>query len=162
MVVVVVSTTTSSTTTSTTVVDTTTTTTTLAPQCQQSGDCDDGDACTDDTCSAGTCQHLAIPGASGASCLLGRLVSGPLCPAGTIDPALEHFATEKLRSALEQVQKAEQATTSKKQRRLLGNAAKRLGRIERHRSGTTTADCLETLSARVDGVLAAIEELRRR
>jgi pimeloyl-ACP methyl ester carboxylesterase len=156
------STTTSSTTTSTTVVDTTTTTTTLAPQCQQSGDCDDGDACTDDTCSAGACQHLPIPGASGASCLLGRLVSGPLCPAGTIDPALEHFATEKLRGALEQVQKAEQATTSKKQRRLLGNAAKRLGRIEKHRSGTTTADCLASLSARVDGVLAAIDDLRPR
>jgi hypothetical protein len=79
-----------------------------------------------------------------------------------IDPAFERFATGKIRRALELVQKADQATTSKKKQRLLGNAAKRLGRIAKHRSGTTTAGCRESLSARVDGVLAAIDDLRRR
>ena len=149
-----------STTTSTTIVDTTTTSTTLPPQCQEPVDCDDGDACTDDTCSAGACQHIAIPGTSGPSCLLGKLVAEPLCPAGTIDPAFERFATEKIQSALALVQKADQATTSKTKRRLLGNAAKRLGRIAKHRSGTTITDCLQMVSVRVDDVLAAIEDLR--
>src|SRR5262249_15540589 len=155
------STTTSTTSTSTTIVDTNTTTTTLAPQCQQSGDCDDGDACTDDTCSAGACQHIAIPGTSGPSCLLGRIVSGPLCPAGTIDPAFQGYATERLQRALALVQKADQATTPKKKQRLLGNAAKRLGRISKQRTGSTTSDCLGSLEARTDPVVELIDRLRQ-
>src|SRR5262249_13801907 len=106
--------------------------------------------------------HIAIPGTSGPSCLLGGMVSGPLCPAAAIDPAFERFAMKKLQRALELVEKVDQATTSKKKQRLLGNAAKRLGRIAKERRGTTTADCLESLFARVDRVLAAIENLRGR
>ena len=125
----------------------------LSPACQADADCDDGDACTGDVCTPAGCEHVAAAGLEGAECLLSAALSEPLCPAGTIDPKLEQFATTKLQRALELVRKAAQATKPKRQQRLLDKASKALGKIVRHKPGATTDDCLELLTAQVDDIL---------
>ena len=35
------------------------------PECESTEDCDDGNECTDDTCSAGVCEFEAVPGPTG-------------------------------------------------------------------------------------------------
>jgi pimeloyl-ACP methyl ester carboxylesterase len=150
--------------TSTTVSTTTTpasstTTSTLAPGCQADPECDDGDACTVDVCASSGCNHVAATGLAGAGCLLSAALSGPLCPADTIDPKLEEFATAKLQRALELVAKAELATKPKRQQRLLDKASKVLGRIQRHKPGPTADECLETIAGQIDDILGALSEL---
>jgi hypothetical protein len=39
-----------------------------APACAKAADCDDGDACTDDTCAQGTCAHAAVAVDDGDAC----------------------------------------------------------------------------------------------
>lgn len=77
--------------------------------------------------------------------MLSAALSEPLCPAGTIDPKLEEFAIGTLQRALELVREAAVATKPKRQQRLLDKAAKALGKIERHKPGVTTDDCLQLL-----------------
>lgn len=144
---------TSTTTSTTTTPTSSTTTSTLPPVCQADADCDDGDACTGDVCTPGGCEHVAAAGPEGADCLLSAALSEPLCPAGTIDPKLEEFATRKLERALELVREAAQSTKPKRQQRLLDKASKALRKIERHKPGATTDDCLQLLTARIDDIL---------
>jgi len=145
-----------STTTSTTSTPASTTTSTSSPACQTDADCDDGDACTGDDCSPAGCLHVAPAGLQHAECLLAAALAEPLCPSGTIDPKLERFATAKLQRALDLVQDAEQATKPKRQQRLLGKARAALGKIVRHKPGSTTAECLEILTTQVDAILATL------
>ncbi len=133
-----------------------TTTTTLAPGCQADAECDDGDACTVDVCAPSGCNHVAATGLDGAECLLSVALSEPLCPAGTIRPKLEQFATAKLQRALDLMNEAELATKPKRQQRLLDKASKVLGKILRHKPGTTTAECLDILGAEIDGILGTL------
>jgi hypothetical protein len=145
-----------STTTSTTTTPASTTTSTSSPACQADADCDDGDACTGDDCTPAGCEHVAAAGLQGAECLLAAALAEPLCPAGTIDPKLEGFATGKLQRALDLIQKAAQATKPKRQQRLLGKASTALGKIVRHKPGATTAECLQILTTQVDAILATL------
>ena len=141
----------------TTTVDTsTTTTTTLTPSCQTDTDCDDGDACTGDTCTLAGCEHIAPTGLAGAECVLSAALAEPLCPAGTIGPKLEEFATRKLQRALGLIREATVTTKPKRHDRLLDKAAKALGTIMQHKPGPTTDDCLHTLAGLVDDVAEAL------
>ena len=133
-----------------------TTTTTLAPGCQTDAECDDGDACTVDVCAPSGCNHVAATGLDGAECLLSVALSGPLCPAGTIGTKLEQFATAKLERALDLMNEAELATKPKRQQRLLDKASTVLGKILRHKPGTTTDECLDILGAEIDGILGTL------
>ena len=146
-------TTTPETSTTTTLEPSTTTTTTLPAGCQADADCDDGDACTTDVCAPTGCEHAAAAGLAGAECLLSAALSEPLCPEGAMAPQLETFVTRKMQRALELVQEAAVATKPKRQQRLLDKAAKTLGRILRHKPGTTTQDCLQDLGAQIDAIL---------
>jgi hypothetical protein len=119
-------------------------------------DCDDGDACTGDDCSPAGCLHVAPAGIQGTQCLLAAALAEPLCPADAIDPKLERFATGKLQRALDLVQKAAQATKPKRQQRLLGKASTALRKIERHKPGATTDECLDILTTQVDAILATL------
>ena len=53
--------------------------------CLTNAQCDDHNACTDDTCSAGTCLHAANTGAcdNGDPCNTGDFCSGGICQAGS-------------------------------------------------------------------------------
>ncbi len=130
-----------------------TTTSTLLPACQADADCDDGDACTGDVCTPAGCEHVAATGLDGAECLLATALAEPLCPAGTIDPKLEQFASQKLQRALGLVQQAALATKPRRQRRLLAKADRALGRIVRRKPGATTDECLQLLAVRIDDIL---------
>src|SRR5262249_28810965 len=133
-----------------------TTTSTLSPGCQADADCDDGDACTGDVCTPSGCEHAPATGFDGAECLLSAALAGPLCPAGTIDPKLEEFATAKLERALELMRDAALATRPNRQQRLLHKAGRALRKVTRHKRGATTDDCLQLLTARVDDILATL------
>lgn len=128
--------------------------------CQTDADCDDGDVCTRDTCTPGGCEHLAASGLAGAECALAAALSTPLCATGTIDPKLEQFAIGKLGRALELVRAAADAARPKRERRLLDKASKTLGRIERHKPGATTDDCMQAVATQVDTVLGIVDGLR--
>src|SRR5262249_55907614 len=130
-----------------------TTTSTLLSVCQADADCDDGDACTGDVCTPTGCEHAPAAGLDGAACLLSAALAEPLCPAGTIDPKLEEFATAKLERALELVREAALATRPKRQQRLLDKAGRTLRKVKRHKHGATTDDCLQLLTAHVDDIL---------
>ena len=103
-------------------------------------------------------EHVAAAGLEGAECLLSAALDEPLCPAGTIDPKLERFATAKLERALHLIQKAALATTPKRQSRLLDKASRTLEKITQRKPGATTDECLEALSTRVDAILGALQD----
>jgi hypothetical protein len=54
-------------------------------QCLNNGHCSDGNACTDDVCSAGTCVYLnnSLPCEDGAFCTTGDQCAGGSCAPGT-------------------------------------------------------------------------------
>ena len=145
-------------TTTTTVAASTTTTTTLPPGCRSDAECDDGNTCTADTCTLAGCDHVVVAGLDGAECLLSAALAVPLCPAGTISPKLEAFATAKLRRALDLLEDAEVATKPRRQQRLLDKAEKTLGKVLRHKPGTTTDDCLATLARWLDDITGALTQ----
>jgi len=70
--------------TSTTTTTVATTSTTLSSSCTTAADCDDGDACTIDTCVGGTCNHAPDPACCTASseCNDGNLCTTDACVAG--------------------------------------------------------------------------------
>jgi hypothetical protein len=135
----------------------TTTSSTVPSPCQDDTGCDDGDACTVDVCTVTGCAHVAVPGLEGAECLLSAALDQALCQVDTIDPRLAQFATAKLERALARMERAAETTKPNRQRRLLDKAARALGKITRHKPGTTTGACLESLAARIDAILAAID-----
>jgi hypothetical protein len=145
------------TTTSSTTPAPSTTTSTLPPACQSDADCDDGDACTGDLCAPGGCEHVAAVGLEGAECLLSAALAEALCPAGTIAPKLERFATAKLEHALDLVGKARLATKPKRQSRLIRKASRTLEKTTHHNPGATTDECLQALTARVDAIIGALQ-----
>ena len=63
-----------------------------------------------------------------------------------------HGKPAKLQRALELVREAALATKPKWQQRLLHKAGRALRKVERHKPGATTDDCLQVLTARMDDI----------
>lgn len=140
----------------TTTTTVTTSTTTTAPECTTNTDCDDGAACTTDTCDAGTCGHLGAAGLDGANCLLSEALATPLCSADTIATAFNRFAISKLQRARANVRKAAAATKPKAQQRFTQKARDALGKILTRNPGTTSDACRQHVTAVVNEVLGVL------
>jgi hypothetical protein len=104
-----------------------------------------------------SCEVVAETGLDVAQCLLSAALAEPLCPAGTIAPKLERFATMKLQRALDRVRKAALAVEPRRQQRLVRKATRALAKIVRHNPGATSEECLQLLTAMIDDVLARLE-----
>lgn len=55
----------------------------LPPGCTRAGDCDDGDACTEDQCEEAQCFHFPIAGCGGCQFVDGVCTGDAACPQGT-------------------------------------------------------------------------------
>lgn len=119
-----------------------TTTTTLQPTditCTFGDDspCDDGEACTADTCSiGGRCQHQAASGFDAITCRLPPAACGQL-------PAR---AMKRVRAARSLIEQAATASSSKKTQHLVGQAARSLKKAStvanrRARKGKLSVEC---------------------
>jgi hypothetical protein len=118
--------TTSTTTTTTTTPTAPSSTTTTLPGCTGPADCDDGDTCTDDRCTAGTCANPPIPGPAGVACRIGTAKQPPEC--ATLDAKLAQALSAALSKARSSVSGLAGATPkrAKKLEKAADGALKRL------------------------------------
>lgn len=72
---------------------------TLAVGCDADSDCDDGIACTVDTCAAQLCSSVALVEIPGAVCALDELLADGLCGADPITTALDGVINAKVAKA---------------------------------------------------------------
>lgn len=138
----------------------TTTTTTLPAACDPP-DCDDGDACTTDTCVDGTrCEHVPIAGYPGARYLCAGV------PKACLNEKPPRAVLRRFEKGCDLFERAEAKSKPKRQRALLTQAAKEFGgtgklaaRAAAKRKPKLTAGCnaafqalFADLRARADGV----------
>jgi hypothetical protein len=146
---VLVATTSSSTTTVTTP---TTTTTSTQPPCLLGG-CDDGDACTTDTCNSLVgCVATPLPGLAGVACRLDGLPAAGACSGPEIDAKFATFVRKRVERGLRAVAEAVEATKERKVRRQLRKIARELKKIARRvakceRKERITPECAATVRA---------------
>jgi hypothetical protein len=141
-------------TTTTTTTTVATTSTTLAG-CTSGADCGDGDPCTNDVCTAGTCSNPAITGAAGVDCQLGQALNGPIC-ADAVDPTLQAAITQligKARTAVE----AFDAASAKKMKKLRKKAGAALNALLKKtnksaRKGKISAACQADITAEISSL----------
>ena len=113
---------TTSTSSTTTPAPSTTSTTIIGGTCVPAN-CDDGDACTEDSCQNGVCMH-SNQGFDATVCELGKLLEPGLCGADPIDAKLQRAIRVKTTKARNLIGKAENNTRFGA--KLLGRAAKNL------------------------------------
>ena len=145
--------------TTTSVAGTTTTTTTLPPgSCTSPANCDDGDPCTENLCSAGTCSNPLLSGTDGAQCAIEQLPApSSLCGPETIHPKMLGTLTNKLDQTTRLLDKAENAPTAKKRAKLLKKARAALQLILRKAekfggNGKLSTECAGTISEAITAV----------
>jgi hypothetical protein len=142
---------------------TTTTTTTLPPAACSPPDCDDGDACTRDTCVDGMrCANDPIGGFEGAKCVC----SAPL-PEVCADEKVPKGVRAKLAKACKLIGRAADQEKVKRRRSLLKRASKalkgatrRAAKAGKGKKPRLTAECVETLEALFGDLRARTGALR--
>jgi hypothetical protein len=121
-------TTTTSTASATTTTATSSTSTTTVPSgCVIAADCDDGDPCTADNCTAGTCSHTEGTGVADVICHIQSETASPICVDGTatsVEPTVQ-TSEGKAVAALQGFDSA----SSKKKGKLRAKAEHALARI---------------------------------
>jgi cysteine-rich repeat protein len=144
------------TTTSTSTSTPSTTSTTLASTCVPA-DCNDGNACSTDTCVSGTCVHSS-EGFDAVNCELAKLLE-PSCAPDPIDARLMKTFRLKTTTARNLVGKAENNT--KAETRLVGRALKQLNALRNRvgRSKKITESCRATLDALIAERIALVQGL---
>jgi hypothetical protein len=124
-------------------------------------DCSDGDACTTDTCQAGTCVH-GRDGFDAVKCELGKLTAGNLCGSDPVDLKLAKAFVIKGTLARNFVGKAENNT--KTGQRLLNRAVKQLTGLRNRVAkvgdrGRISPTCRATLDALLSDRLSLVQGL---
>jgi len=126
----------------------TSTTTTVAPLCVP-GVCDDGDACTTDTCEPLVgCIATPLAGLDGVACRLDQLSTANVCGDEPVDLKLATFVEKRVERSLRFIDKALEATKERKVRkqvrkikRTLKKIARRVAKFERKER--ITPECAE-------------------
>jgi hypothetical protein len=96
------------------------------------GACDDGDACTTDTCDPLVgCVATPVGGLPGAACLLGQLTDPDVCGADPIDAKLAKFVNKRVTRALRAIDKASEVSTARKVLKQLRKVGRELKKIAR-------------------------------
>lgn len=148
---------TSSTTTTTTIAGATTTTTLPGSGCTSDAACNDGNACTQDTCSAGACIHTPLSGASGATCAVPpEGLSPPSCRATTVPAKLDkNFdkATGFIARALDKPRKAVKRLVKRADKFL--KKSKKIAEVAGF-TGALPAECADDLVEVIDGVRSRV------
>src|SRR5262249_55222336 len=136
-----------------------TTTTTMRPGgCGSPAECDDGDPCTENRCSDGTCSNPPLGGTDGAQCAIEQLPApSTLCGAQTIHPKRLGTLTNKLGQANALLDKAESARTAGKRAKLLKKARAALQLILKKAakfggSGKLSSECAGAISDAITAV----------
>ena len=109
------------------------TTTTVPPECRTDADCDDGDACTDDACTAARCEHAPRAGFAAVTCAFEAPRLGACADEASFGKVGKRL--DRARALIGQAEGA--AAKAKKSRKLLGKAAGAA------RSASTLAERLE-------------------
>jgi len=113
---------------------------TIAGFCADESNCDDGDACTVDTCSAGECIPAPMGGFDGMRCELDKLLDPTLCGVDPLHPKLEKQIGKKVAKAQKALTKGETATTEKKRAKALRKVDKQLEVIARKATKSATQE----------------------
>ena len=125
-----------------------TTTSTTLPGCVLGSQCDDGDACTIDSCQTDGCHHDPATGVDAGPCIFGgAALQGSLCGAERVPGEIVHALADARRFA----ERAAVASRSRKARSLLKKemaklqlASRRLGKLH---MGRISALCFVQLKA---------------
>ena len=97
-------------------------------RCTNDAACDDGDACTSDSCSAGTCIAFPLVGFAGGRCSVDRL-SGALCAPGEMDAAFRRFLAARIALARKSLAAAEATSRAKRKAKLVARADRTLASV---------------------------------
>jgi ELWxxDGT repeat protein len=104
-------------------------------ECASGADCDDGDACTTDTCTDGVCYVKPLEGYDEVTCEVGTLMKSPLCGLRRLPQELQ-----QCRATLVRLQKrATRTSRPAAQRRLLRRMDRELDRMARRATRPKTA-----------------------
>ncbi|MCW5889690.1 MAG: hypothetical protein KIT14_03980 [bacterium] len=137
----------------------------VAVGCKTDLDCDDGRACTTDTCGGGFCSHTPISGFAGALCALDDLLADGLCGADPVDAGLDGAIDAKVGKAKNLLAAAEAQTKAKKRLAGIKKAEKQLAAAARavkkaaKKKKITTA-CRDTLAAMITARKNVVKALR--
>jgi hypothetical protein len=123
--------TTTTSTTATTIPNGSTTSTTIAvPQCTGDAACDDGDSCTDDTCTGGRCRQVRRTSFALARCEALKLREPALCGSDRPDPKLAKAIDRTVTGVQALLDRAESAT-GKRRGKLTAQTGRKLQALER-------------------------------
>ena len=122
-------------------------------------DCDDGFACTADTCVAGTCVNTSPNGFSGTLCVVKQLTANPACPGENVTGKLS------LNAKVKRIQRlVRRASKGRNPNGLLRQAANvvaatqtKAGRLANQTK--ISADCADDVGGRLDEVRTLVTTL---
>lgn len=122
--------------------------------CTTDAECDDGDACTVDTCGAGTCKYVEEPSVASVRCELDALADLLACA----DAKTAKFAGKKLTRVRALLGKIEASTKPKKTTKLLRSTGKQLAKIVKKvgKAGATDAACKDAIGTQLDALTALV------
>jgi Dictyostelium (slime mold) repeat len=130
--------------------------------CEHRSACDDGDACTVDACDGtGGCTHDLLEGFAGVDCLCGRDLVAGACAGTTIPRRVARLFVRACR----RVARAGSATKAARRRRLLNRGVVTFARARRRLSiavnhAKLAPACDEAVDADIDAARQRAAELR--
>lgn len=132
--------------------------------CSATSACDDGDACTVETCDpTGGCASDPVEGFAGVACLCARGVAPETCGGASVPRGI----ATRFSTACTAVAKASRIDGSRKARRLVRRAVKLLAQAERTtaraaRRGLLVPSCSDGIAATLDAVQARAQGIAAR
>lgn len=132
----------------------------VAIACATAGQCDDGDACTTDTCDAGVCSHTSPDPGARLDCALGQLLDPQLCAPDPIVTSFEKVVQKKVSVARAAIAKLAGANP-KVRKRLIGRIKRALHAMgqKAQRSRKLAPACRTTFGGLVDERTAMVDAL---
>ena len=129
--------------------------------CTANADCNDDDACTTDTCSAGACTNTPFERVAHFDCDLAKLLAPDLCAPTTIDAKFARVLKAKVGAARKVVMKL-QTASAKSRTRLVTRIQTTLRGLSRKAKGTKKlgASCRSTFTRLIGDQIASANGLR--